>query len=48
MSNQEKFVAVKKAARHLASLEQDTINRILLELAEAAESNIGIIISLTR
>jgi glutamate-5-semialdehyde dehydrogenase len=45
MSNQEKFVAVKKAARHLASLEQDTINRILLELAEAAESNIDFLLT---
>jgi glutamate-5-semialdehyde dehydrogenase len=45
MSNQEKFVAVKKAARHLASLEQDTINRILLELAEAAESNINFLLT---
>ncbi|MFY7879068.1 MAG: glutamate-5-semialdehyde dehydrogenase [Lacibacter sp.] len=45
MSNQEKFVAVKKAARHLASLGQDTINRILLELAEAAESNIDFLLT---
>lgn len=45
MSHQEKFIAVQKAARRLASLEPGTINRILLELADAAESQIDFLLT---